>query len=80
MKSKQQDIGPVQLCFLWERINRLWQAQAPGGEQIPNGDTMNSCPRPASSRTEQGVTGIVVVTGETDNPQKMRAQLAARNG
>lgn len=79
MKPNQPDIGPVQLCFLWERINKPWQAQAPGGEQIPNGDMMHSCPRPAHSRTEQGATGIVVVTEETDNPPKMRAQLAARD-
>lgn len=52
---------------------------SPRGEQIPNGDMMCSCPRPASSRTEQGATGIAVVTEETDNPQKMRAQLAARD-
>lgn len=52
---------------------------SPRGEQIPKGDTMRSCPRPASSRTEQGATGIAVVTGEIDNPQKMTAQLAARN-
>lgn len=25
-KPKEPDVGPVQLCFPWERINKLWQA------------------------------------------------------